>query len=594
MNKQHQTKQPTKFFLYARKSSEAEDKQVASIDAQIEELTKIARIENLEIVKVFSEAQSAKAPGRLIFNEMIQRVYNREAQGIVCWKLDRLARNPVDGGTINWMLQQGAIQHIRSFERSYYPTDNVLMMSVEFGMANQFVRDLSTNVKRGFRAKYEMGYPPGIAKIGYLNDYGKKGQRKIKADPERFELVRQLYLEFLTGKYSVRKLHEYAKNTLGLKNIQRDKEGGNPIALSHLHLILKDPFPAGFFFALGGDGERQRYEVNASVPRMITEEQYWLIQTMLGGKGNPRPKTNKNEFPYIGRTRCGTCGGAVTAEHKHQLICSECKTKFAYKGKTHCPKCEVKISDMKNPKYLHYIYYHCTKRRTPTCPERSVYQSDIDEYLAGYFENNLKISPDLRDWSIKHLNELTQNDKQNEFERRDGWLKQKEAKDKEYLELIRMKTRGAIDEDDFFKMKTSLKTEIENITRTLSEMGSSDNSALERAKKAFELAVGISEVFRGDDYNEKVEALATLRSNLTLKEKKLSLSTEKLYSILIAGIISARKESPSFEPANWSLNKGKTPAFADVCPSWLRGQDSNLRPIDYTCLVSGLYHLLLR
>ncbi len=119
MNKQHQTKQPTKFFLYARKSSEAEDKQVASIDAQIEELTKIARIENLEIVRVFSEAQSAKAPGRPIFNEMIQRVYNREAQGIICWKLDRLARNPVDGGTINWMLQQGAIQHIRSFERSY-------------------------------------------------------------------------------------------------------------------------------------------------------------------------------------------------------------------------------------------------------------------------------------------------------------------------------------------------------------------------------------------------------------------------------------------------------------------------------------------
>jgi len=570
MNKQHQTKQPTKFFLYARKSSEAEDKQVASIDAQIEELTKIAKSEKLEIIKVFSEAQSAKAPGRPIFNEMIQRVYAREAQGIICWKLDRLARNPVDGGTINWMLQQGAIQHIRSYERSYYPSDNVLMMSVEFGMANQFVRDLSVNVKRGFRAKYEMGFPPGIAKIGYVNDYGKKGQRKIKADPERFELVRQLYLEFLTGKYSIRKLHEYAKNTLGLKNIQRDKEGGRPIALSHLHLILKDPFSAGFFYGFDEQGERRRYEVNQSVPRMITEEQYWLIQTMLGGKGKPRPQTNKNDFPYVGRTVCGSCGGAVTAEHKYQLICSECKHKFAYKNKTECPKCGVKIAQMSEPKYLHYIYYHCTKKKNPDCTERSVHQEDFDKFLSNYFAENLTISTDLSEWSIKYLDELEQTDKQSEFERKEVWLKQKQVKEKEYEELIRMKMRGAIDEDDFLKMKSSIKEELASIENTLLEIKGGSNTALERAKQAFKLAVGLDLIFKDGGYDEKVEALSTLRSNLTLKDQKFSIYTDKLYLMIMDGINTARKESPSFEPENWSLNKGKTEALTSVCPSWLR------------------------
>src|SRR5438034_9589674 len=119
-----------KYFLYARKSSESEDRQVASIDSQIENMKKDAEREHLEIVEVLSEAQSAKAPGRPVFSQMIERIDRGGAQGIICWKLDRLARNPVDGGQISWMLQQGIIRHIRTHERDYYHTDNVLMMSV--------------------------------------------------------------------------------------------------------------------------------------------------------------------------------------------------------------------------------------------------------------------------------------------------------------------------------------------------------------------------------------------------------------------------------------------------------------------------------
>lgn len=129
-------KQKIKYFLYARKSSEGEDRQVASVQSQIDVLTKMAKQEGFEIVDILSEAQSAKAPGRPIFNSMLMRIQQGEARGVICWKLDRLARNPVDGGNISWMLQQGLIQHIRTYERDYYPTDNVLMMSVEFGMAN--------------------------------------------------------------------------------------------------------------------------------------------------------------------------------------------------------------------------------------------------------------------------------------------------------------------------------------------------------------------------------------------------------------------------------------------------------------------------
>ena len=78
---------------------------------------------------------------------MLQKIHSGEVNAILCWKLNRLARNPVDGGQISWMLQNNIIEHIQCFGRDYKPTDNVLMMQVEFGMANQYVKELSVDVK---------------------------------------------------------------------------------------------------------------------------------------------------------------------------------------------------------------------------------------------------------------------------------------------------------------------------------------------------------------------------------------------------------------------------------------------------------------
>ena len=86
------------YFIYSRKSSEAEDRQILSIDSQVSELKRFANPKGIKILEVLTEAKSAKAPGRPIFNSMMQRLYHGEADGILCWKLDRLARNPVDGG----------------------------------------------------------------------------------------------------------------------------------------------------------------------------------------------------------------------------------------------------------------------------------------------------------------------------------------------------------------------------------------------------------------------------------------------------------------------------------------------------------------
>src|SRR5207244_597283 len=229
-----------KYFLYARKSTESEDRQVASIDSQIDNMKKDAEREQLRIVDVLSEARSAKIPSRTVFNQMITRIHRGEAQGIICWKLDRLARNPVDAGQISWMLQQGLIQHIRTHERDYYPSDNVLMMSVEFGMANQYVRDLSVSVKRGIRDKAKRGWYPVQPPLGYLNDMRPaKGMRTIVTDLERFALVRKVLDFMLTGAYTVPKLFGIA-NELGLRTRHEKR-----LSLSNMYEMLRNPFYYG-------------------------------------------------------------------------------------------------------------------------------------------------------------------------------------------------------------------------------------------------------------------------------------------------------------------------------------------------------------
>ena len=158
------------YFLYARKSSDDKDKQVRSIEDQLAVMREMAKQEGLHIVGEFTESRTAKVPGRPVFNDMMKRIELGEANGILCWKLDRLARNPIDAASVQWLLQESVITNIRTDGASYYPKDNVMMMGFEFSMATQYSRDLAKNTMRGLHAKAKRGEYPTIAPVGYLND----------------------------------------------------------------------------------------------------------------------------------------------------------------------------------------------------------------------------------------------------------------------------------------------------------------------------------------------------------------------------------------------------------------------------------------
>src|SRR3990167_5618706 len=180
------------------------------------------------------------------FRHLARRVEKGEAQGVVCWKIDRLSRNPVDSGRISWMLQQGAIAKIATHDRVYLPHDNVLLMSVEFGMANQYVRDLSVNVARGLRAKARRGVYPSIAPLGYLND---PRTRTIVVDKKKSPVIRKAFEMYAQGKPRYEDIARFLFENGIATGATRGwtKGGGRLLKRDQIAFLLSNPFYVGRF-----------------------------------------------------------------------------------------------------------------------------------------------------------------------------------------------------------------------------------------------------------------------------------------------------------------------------------------------------------
>ena len=125
-----------KYFIYARKSSESEEKQALSIEAQLFELKDFikSRMPDAQIVSEFTESKTAKEPGRTVFNKMISKIEHGEAEGIIAWHPDRLARNSIDGGKIIYLIDKGFIKFL---DFPTYRFDNTaqgkFMLNIIFG-----------------------------------------------------------------------------------------------------------------------------------------------------------------------------------------------------------------------------------------------------------------------------------------------------------------------------------------------------------------------------------------------------------------------------------------------------------------------------
>ncbi len=305
-----------KFFIYTRKSTDTEDRQVRSISDQLAELKSLALKEDIEVVDIFVEKQTAKAPGRPVFNEMLLRIEANEASGILAWHPDRLARNSVDGGKIIYLLDTGVITELK-FPTFWCDTtpQGKFMLSIAFSQSKYYVDNLSENIKRGKRNKVKDGIWPQMAPLGYVNE-----NRMIVPDIVNAPLIKKTFEAYATGNFTLRQLRDKF-NELGLK-----RKSGKELAVSNYQKLLKNPIYTGLMLYNGEIHEGKHEPI-------ITKKLFDSVQEVMMRKSKPHSKGLK-PFLYRGFFRCGECGCFITTETqngRNYLRCTKRKNPCSQK-----------------------------------------------------------------------------------------------------------------------------------------------------------------------------------------------------------------------------------------------------------------------
>ena len=352
-----------KYFLYARKSTEDDDKQVMSIEAQLYEMREFAHKENLEILSEFQESKSAKTPGRPMFNEMMSKIENMDGVGILAWHPDRLARNSMDGGRVIYAVDQKKIVSLRFPTFWFEPTpQGLFMLQVAFGQSKYYSDNLVENVKRGIRAKIRRGEWLTLAPFGYINN---PKTRNIEPHPTHSKIIVRAYQEYATGKHGLDSLSHF------LADHGTVTKTGTPLGKASVKRILTNRAYLGFTKHKG-----EWYE--GSFAPILSSKLFADVQKILFTKAKPRKTKHGHNFPFANLFRCGECGCMFTA----QWATGKCGGR--------------------------YRYYRCTKKKG-ICKQRYVREEALVNQIREHLQK-ISLCDRYTDCMLEHVKKMKQDD----------------------------------------------------------------------------------------------------------------------------------------------------------------------------------------
>lgn len=315
-----------------------------SIDSQIKEMQAMAERERLDVIEIKKESFSAKQSGnRPVFNELLHDLRNGKYEAILTWAPDRLSRNAGDLGSLVDLMDINKLQRIRTFGQSFSNTPNEkFLLMILCSQAKLENDNRGVNVKRGIRAKCEMGWRPCMPPIGYFTRAATGGARDTILDEERAPYIRKMFEMSASGK-SGRHIYQYL-----IDNKVKTRKGKD-ISLSMIYNMLKNPFYYGEFEYPIGSGIWYK----GKHPKLVSKEQFDKVQKQL--KVPLKSKWGSKEFPYKSLLRCYSCGSGVVGEEK--------------------------LRELKNGSVNRHIYYHCSRKRNYNCKEPYVTETVVSNEL---------------------------------------------------------------------------------------------------------------------------------------------------------------------------------------------------------------------
>jgi len=334
-----------KYCLYARKSTESEERQVLSIDSQIKEMLDLATRENLNITEIRRESHSAKEVGqRQIFNELVADIKLGKFNAILTWAPDRISRNAGDLGAIVDLIDQGILKEIRTFSQRFTNNPNEKFLLMILGSQAKLENDnRGVNVKRGLRTRCEMGLWVGPAPLGYLNQNRMDKKCQVIVDPLRAPAIKQIFEKVAYEKYSGRKLYHWLVHELNFYT-----RGNKPLTLSGIYRILDNTFYYGVFERPKGSGNWYQGKHKP----LITQDLFEKAKAQL--KRDNIQRENK-EFAFTKMFTCGFCGSGISAESKYKQL--------------------------KDGTTAHYIYYGCSRGKDRFCKNKYIREEELIEEL---------------------------------------------------------------------------------------------------------------------------------------------------------------------------------------------------------------------
>ena len=484
-----------KYFLYVRKSQESDERQVQSIEDQINVMKKEAIKNWYKIVWEFIESKSAKSPWRIQFNEMIKQIWAWKANWIISWKLDRLTRNPIDTGTIQFMLQKWILELIHTSDTTYDISNSWLMFSVISWMANQFIIDLSKNVKRWLSSKIEKWWYPWVAPEWYMN---KLDDHTIATNWIHYKILKKMWNLMLTWNYSVIQIVDIANNQWWFKTTKRKNMWGVKLSLSWWYRIFNNIFYAWYFTR-----NSKIYKWNHKA--MITVEEYNEVKKIIWDKW--KAKKIKHEFPYWWIMNCKCCNCRITAENK--------------------------IKKYKSWKSKLYTYYRCTKKNKGIkCNNIAIQENYLEEQIIDILKN-IDIHDKFYKWAIVIIERESNNEEELLKERRKNLEKQMSTSNKMLKKLDDLYINGNIDDEWYNERKLTYETEKINYEDSLSKLHWKYWYNLELLKWIFKLSYESLKSFEKWDIKVKKTIFKSIGSDHSLYQKKMTLTLYPWYNIIL-------------------------------------------------------------